>query len=324
MPTIEYRATNFGQHWGASLSGVGSLSVSWPELVWSAVTVGKPGVAFLLSHGWHSASDIIVRSHTVYANLRQVSGFLERSSLYDDADPSEKRATSYFLGMMTAKILAARLLHVPRLFHLSMLGATGGSALLHGNLEPDSVGEDINGNWIVVEAKGRTGVFSQVAMSAAKSQTRSLRMINGMYPSLRAATQSYFAPELRFAINDPEDFDDDAVDLEFDPMAALRLYYSIVTSLTQGASAVQELSNREFEVRKIDEVGVTIGIDRSIRDRLELNDFLVRKAPSVAMPEVVEATSGVFTVFPDGVTIALDDRWSEGRMNRDSRERRIG
>ena len=120
MPDIAYVATNFGRHWGPALSGSGSLTVSWQELVWAAITVGKPGVAYLLAHGWHSVSDIVVRAHTVYANLQQNLNEFEKSSLYEESDPSEKRATSYFVGMMMAKIVALRLLNTPRLFHLSM------------------------------------------------------------------------------------------------------------------------------------------------------------------------------------------------------------
>src|SRR6266568_4288374 len=70
MPVVAYNASKFGGHWGSALAGSHSLSISWNELVWAAITIGKPGVAFLLAHGWHSVSDLIVRAHMVYANLR--------------------------------------------------------------------------------------------------------------------------------------------------------------------------------------------------------------------------------------------------------------
>src|SRR5687768_14692589 len=100
MPRIPYHAWNFSPRYGPALAGTHDLLVTWPELVWAAITVGKPGLAYLLSHGMHSVSDMIVRSHTVYANLRQTYSYFEKSALYDGLDPTEKGATSYFLGMM--------------------------------------------------------------------------------------------------------------------------------------------------------------------------------------------------------------------------------
>src|ERR1035437_2264534 len=194
MPIIPYRASSFGSHWGAALTGSHLLRVTWEELVWSAVTVGKPGTAYLLAHGWHSISDVIVRSHTVYANLRQASGYCEKSSLYDDLDPTEKAATSYFMGMMAAKIICARLLQTPWLFHLSMFHALGGITMLDGKSQPDLIGLNQRGDWIIAEAKGRTNGYSAAAMNAAKAQTRKLRQINGTLPTLRVAVQAHFSP----------------------------------------------------------------------------------------------------------------------------------
>jgi hypothetical protein len=188
MPRITYTASNFAGHWGPRLTGMHEIQISWPELIWAAVTIGKPGVSYLLAHGWHSASDIIVRSHTVYANLRQVpSRHIEKSSLYVALDPTEKGATSYFIGMMAAKIVAARLLDTPWLFHLSMFHTLGGHTTLLGKSQPDLVGLNRTRGWVVVEAKGRTNGHSASAALAAKAQTRQLRQINGVSPILRVA-----------------------------------------------------------------------------------------------------------------------------------------
>lgn len=203
MPVVAYDAKNFGSHGNSALAGRHSLTLSWNELVWAAMTMGKPGVAYLLAHGWHSASDLIVRSHTVYANLRQTHRHLEKSSLYGDLDPSEKSGISYFMGMLAAKILGARLLDVPWLFHFSLIGAIGGTATLKGKSQPDLVGLRRNRDWVVVEAKGRTLGYSASAMASAKLQTRQLRKINGSYPSLRVAVQAYFAPQLQWARRAP-------------------------------------------------------------------------------------------------------------------------
>ena len=324
MPSIYYNASKFGPHWGAELHGTHSLPVTWQELVWAAVTVGKPGVAYLLAHGWHSASDIIVRSHTVYASLRQSGGLIEKSSLYGSLDPTEKGATSYFVGMMAAKILAARLLDTPWLLHLSMFRKLGGVPKLHSNSEPDLVGLSSTGEWIVIEAKGRTHGRSKLAIAKAKHQTRQLRKINGQFPTLRAAVQAHFSPDLRFVIEDPDDYDENAQDLDFDLGAAINRYYSGVVPRDQRTREDVELLGRQFSVESSEDIGVTVGVDVSMAKSWQ--EDTGGKQADAGSPKTGDAEfkGKKFSVFPDGVAIALDSRWSESRMIRDSSLRRDG
>ncbi|MCZ4317211.1 hypothetical protein O4H66_27745 [Comamonadaceae bacterium G21597-S1] len=323
MPLIAYGATNFKPHWGPLLAGAGLLTVTWQELVWAAITVGKPGVAHLLAHGWHSVSDNIVRSHMVYASLRQSSGQYEKSSLYGALDPTEKGATSYFMGMMAAKVLAARLLDTPWLFHLSMFRASGGILKLHTNSEPDLIGRTAMGGWVVMEAKGRTHGRSDRAMTAAKTQTRQLRRINGQFPVLRAAVQAYFQPEMRFAIDDPEEYEENAEDLNFNVRSAVEKYYS--GFLRRDTQMLRDVSilGRRYIVQDHEEVGISVGVDSQVLERLAgANDDALLK-PLAEQANQIEA-GGPFTIFPDGVALALDKRWSEPRMMRDPALRRNG
>lgn len=286
------------------------------------MTMGKPGVAFLLAHGWHSISDLVVRSHTVYANLCENGRFIEKSTLYAGLDPTEKSGVSYFMGMLAAKVIGHRLLNVPWFFHLSMLNSLGGTATLKGNSEPDLIGLRSNREWIVAEAKGRTWGHSKSAMEAAKKQTRQLRKINGQYPSLRVAVQASFSTKLRWAIEDPDEFDDNARDLQFDVENVLGMYYSAsLSAIEQGEE--RAIGNRRFIVRELPEIGVTIGIDREAVVRLE------ERTMSQAPHSFVEAAEfqlhqQEFVIFPDGLAIALDDRWSESRMSLDPWSRRNG
>jgi hypothetical protein len=323
MPHISYRASSFGPHWGASLSGSHDLQITWQELVWSAVTVGKPGVAYLLAHGWHSVSDNIVRSHMVYANLQQIAGRLEKSTLYESLDPTEKGAISYFMGMMAAKILGMRLLSTPWLLHVSMFPKLGGSLTLHSNSAPDLIGRTTEGDWIVLEAKGRTHGLSKLAMSTAKTQTRQLRRINGQFPILRAAVQAFFQPDLRFAIEDPDDYADAAEDLTFEPRQAFEKYYSGFLQRDARVLSDVELQGQHYITQRHEEIGVTLGLDIRVIDRLSSNQdsapFLPLEQNAVGAKEV-----GEFTVFPDGVAVSLDARWSENKMRRAPAARRDG
>jgi hypothetical protein len=322
MPAIYYRASKFGPHWGAELRGTHRLSVTWAELVWAAVTVGKPGVAYLLAHGWHSASDIIVRSHTVYASLRQSGGRIEKSTLYESLDPTEKGATSYFVGMMAAKIIAARLLDTPWLFHLSMFRQTGGTLQLHSKSEPDLVGLNSHGNWIILEAKGRTHRSDKKAMAKGKAQTRQLRRVNGQFPTLRAVIQAHFSPDLGFSIEDPDDYDENAQDLDFDLAVAMNRYYSGVIPSDKWNREDVKLSGRKFLVETHDDIGVTVGVDTAITESWQAVTRTKQAGAASAAIITIEFNGKIFTVFPDGIVVALDDRWKENRMMRDPSLRR--
>lgn len=322
MPLISYTARNFPKHWGAALAGQYYLSVSWHEIVWAAMTMGKPGVAFLLAHGWHSVSDLVVRSHTVYANLRESALFIERTSLYKGLDPTEKSGVSYFMGMLAAKVLGARLLDTPWLFHLSMAKALGGTVAVKGASQPDLIGLRRNREWVVAEAKGRTWGYSAPAMAAAKLQTRQLRTINGKFPSLRVAVQASFNPHMEWAIEDPEEFEENAPDLKFDVEGAMELYYSAPSAVSAGAPT-RRIRERDFFVRELPEIGVTLGIAREVRDRVQ------NRAMSAAEAFVQDQSpepqrDGDFVVFADGLAISLDERWTEERMARDPWVRRAG
>lgn len=322
MPCIRYHASNFAPRYGTALAGSQNLTVTWSELVWAAITVGKPGLAHLLSYGMHSISDMIVRSHTVYANLRQTYSYIEKSALYENLDPTEKGAASYFLGMMATKIICARLLDTPFVFHLSMLKTLGGTAVLYTKSQPDLIGLDRAGNWVVAEAKGRTNGFSPDAMGKAKVQTRQLRKINGSYPSLRVGIQAYFSPELNFAVSDPDEYEEDAADIEFDLRAAIHDYYSYVLGSSKAARVTRLVLGREYQFRAIEETGVSIGIDTETLKRLE-QDGDLKESFGYKPSKAVISDDGQGTVaFPDGLAVSLDQRWSENRMRQDPRDRR--
>ncbi|MCG5511507.1 hypothetical protein, partial [Ectothiorhodospira lacustris] len=323
MPVVPYTASNFGRHWGTALAGRHNLTLSWNEFVWAAMTMGKPGVAFLLSSGWHSLSDLVVRSHTVYANLRASSNHVEKSSLYAGLDPTEKSGVSYFMGMMAAKILGARLLDTPWLFHVSLVHALGGSVVLKAKSEPDLVGLRRNREWIVAEAKGRTWGYSSSAMRAAKLQTRQLRTINGQYPSLRVAIQASFNPRLEWAIDDPEEFDEGVPDIQFDVESAMDMYYSApIIATEKGQSRL--IGSRKFQTRELSEIGVSIGIDREVRERV-LQRILLQGEKLLLLDQAAEPyQEDGFTIFADGLAISLDERWSEDRMAQDPWSRRNG
>jgi hypothetical protein len=321
MPRVRYRAKNFPRYLGTQFAGKHVLHLSWEELVWAAITIGKPGVAFLLSHGWHSVADMVVRSHTVYANLRYSNGFIEKSSLYGALDPTEKGATSYFMGMLAAKVLGARLLGVPWLFHLSMLDSLGGYATLATSSEPDLIGLTRARQWVVAEAKGRTGAYSESAMTKAKTQTRQLRRINGHLPNLRVAVQAFFNSKMEWAIEDPDEFDEAARDIDVDVEAIFERYYSAAIGATdQGDPA--SLVGRKFLSRTLPEIGVTVAVDAEVLARVSQREMATDGINAGLSTFGRPTEDGGFIVCPDGLAISLDERWHPHRMMLEPTRRR--
>ena len=308
---IPYTATNFPSGSPARLIGNQTLTTTWTDLVWSAITAGKPGAAHLLAHRWHSMADVVVRSHTIYANLRQRGLRVDRSTLYDSLDPTEKGATSYFLGMAMAKLFAAELFSTPWLFHVSQ--ATAGGARIEfkrgSKSQPDLIGQSGAGDWIVVEAKGRTNSLDSKALTKAKLQTTMIRTINGIPPSIRVALQVYFDDQLRVRIDDPIDAKPEALEVKLDLDTALAKYYAVATAITARSPTMERVEGREFMTSVDNDSGVTIGLQASIWESVRTGKFQEIRENSSRMDERVTTNDGS-AIYPDGLLVRLDARWS--------------
>ncbi len=314
---IPYTALNFPAPSSANLVGRNAITASWIDIVWSAVTAGKPGASHLLAHRWHSLADLVVRSHTIYANLRQNNQNVERSTLYDSLDPTEKGATSYFLGMVMAKLFAAKLFDTAWLFHVSQASA-GGAAMSFkrgSRLQPDLIGLNRAGDWIVVEAKGRTNAFDANAIKKAKQQTSMIRTINGVRPHLQVALQAYFINNLLSVhIEDPSDATSDALEIKLDVNAALSRYYAVAMAMTTKAATLETVQNRKYVTRFDEDSGITIGLESSIQESVSAGKFeQVRAFQSKSILGVIELDAHS-AAYPDGLFVRLDDRWSPQLM----------
>jgi hypothetical protein len=320
MLGVPYIATGFPKTAPTSLHGAHTLPVTWNDLIWAAVTVGKPGLGFLFAHGWHSISDIIVRVHTIYAALRESGDRFQRSTLYNAQDPSEKSSTSYFLGMAVAKLFAEKLLHTPWLFHISMTGSLNLAVRFRGALEPDLLGWRQDGSWLIAEAKGRTNGFSQAALDKAKLQTKAVTKVSGTKPSLRVAVQAHLDPGLSVRLHDPEPDEPGGRELDVDLQGALRRYYALATSVITGPTSRREIQGRQYDFGSLGDMGVALGMHTRVRAAIEAGNFrTLRDEATVDTP--TELKMDRISTYSDGLAIALDQRWSSERMTRQPTER---
>ncbi len=150
----------------------GTLSTSWDELLWAAITLGRPSTYHVFRHGEASFHEAIFRLALIRMAVEQDwNDYLRRTGAFFALDPTEKGMVSYFLGMTLCKLFASQLLHTPWLLHLDVFRPVLNPVSL-GRSRPDLVGEDISGNWHAFESKGRSSVPSSADKRLARATSR--------------------------------------------------------------------------------------------------------------------------------------------------------
>lgn len=202
---LQYESEDFPATSGVS-NGFDELATSWNELLWAAVTVGRPNRQYVFRHGDASSYEALFRWSLMRMALEQRSPTAYRLRRTDAArtlDPTEKGAVSYFLGMTIAKLFCDRLLNCPWMMHLDVFRPMLNTALA-GRSRPDLVGEANNGDWVAIESKGRVSAPNADAKDKAKAQAERLLSVNGLAPALNIGAITYFRNDvLHFFWRDP-------------------------------------------------------------------------------------------------------------------------
>lgn len=309
MPRITYTAGGFSTALGRSLLGTHSLSVSWAEIIWAAISVGRGRLGHLTQYGVFSAFEITYRAALIYANLREgPNGVLGRSSAYNGLDPSEKGAVSYFLGMTLAKLFSHRLLRVPWLMHLDVYRQQLQPILL-GKSRPDFVGLTTTSDWVVMEAKGRTNEYEESVLQNAKIQTQQLTTVQGASPVFRVGCLAYFsAGNLQFAMRDPEGNSDEEKikDLPLVKETLLRDYYRPFQVWLQEATGVRKvmIRRRIYHAVALEEFDLSVGLSSEV----------VEQIPDVNPTREHHSKEDNEFIGADGVFIRLGSIWSPVKM----------
>lgn len=185
----------------------GRLATTWAELLWAAITIGRPNTAYVFQHGEASLHEALFRLSLVRMALQQgtYGHRFRRTDAFRALDPTEKGAVSYFLGMAICKLFASRLLNTPWLLHLDVFRDQLNPATLGGRSRPDLVGQDASGAWHAFETKGRSSVPSSEDKRKAKSQAQRLVSVDGSACSLHIGSFAFFRrDELEFYWRDPK------------------------------------------------------------------------------------------------------------------------
>lgn len=234
MPQVRCIGAGFPGHYNR-LNGPTTIDISWLRLIHAAITVGRrdwwevmrPWPWWLPMAFW--------RLHQPFAILRRQDGDFVRSPGFDAFDPTEKAHLSNQLGMVLAKVIAENQFDVPWLMHVRAYGPKE-NVVFNGSNRPDLFGLQRNvRDWVVVEAKGRSGGFESRAMDQAKRQVAAITSIGGRPPLLRVGVVSYFRNGvLECRTQDPEGDQRKPVDLPLDPGEFLKDYYRPFQTLVRG------------------------------------------------------------------------------------------
>jgi len=287
----------------------GELELTWAELVWAAVSVGRGTLSHLHQHGIFSMFEIVYRIAMIYANLLEsASGRVVRSSAYEGLDPSEKSAISYFLGLALTKAFVAKRLDVPWLMHVDVYRQQFGLQMIPYGGRPDLFGRSVSGDWIVAESKGRTNWHDSGALERAKTQAQQVTSIAGVAPALRMGLVTSFTNGwLSLFVDDPPTSRTrKPLNYKISDVELKAAYYAPFRALLEANSRRREdIRGRRIDIVRLDSSDLEVGIVE------ELGADKNPELPLVGSPQF--AGDSEFLGI-DGIFVRLGSSWGEDRM----------
>lgn len=306
---IEYESSGFAAG-GPVPNGPGTLSTSWDDLLWAALTVGRPNRQYVFGYGTPSIYEAIFRLSLVRMALEQrgPSGTrLWRTQAARTLDPSEKGAVNYFLGLTVCKLFADRLLRAPWMLHLDVYRPML-NPVLSGRSRPDLVGQTTGGQWVALECKGRLSPPDANARTNAKRQARQIVSVNGAAPNFNVGGISFFrADVLRFFWIDPQPSSRGkrSVEIKVEP-ADWRFYYLPVLDLIRSQPDVFERMRDAPTLMEVREADIQIGIHPLVlRSLVDENWEEARHRGQAVGAEVSE-----LLYRSDGLAVLAGESWS--------------
>ena len=317
MPMIPCVSRGFAPEFGVQVDRHYYLTVTWPEIVHAAITVGRRGWRDVWQHGAYSIFEMLYRSSMVFANLRESeNGGIRKTVAHEWLDQSEKSAVSYFLGLTFAKLMATQQLSVHWAMHLDVYAQHLQATITASDRRrrPDLVGRDTSGRWCVFEAKGSTNKVRPKTIQDAKEQTRAVRTIRGVEPHLRVASITHFVNQtLCVHLEDPDGADRESFDLDISETQFMRDYYRPFTDLVdQNRGESMEIDAQKVWVVRVPGSDLRIGLSEEIRktvtERTELQ-LLPRATVSS-----FDASRNLL-LGSDGILVELGKTWSPKVMS---------
>lgn len=288
-------------------NGQRRLTVTWDDVLWSAVTVGRPNIFHVFQYGDASLYEAIFRWSLVRMSLHQRGTYgrrLVRTDAFKHMDPTEKGAINYFLGLLACKLFASKLLDCPWTLHLDVFRTAVNARLLGGRSRPDMIAQSSSSlEWHSFECKGRASMPGTPEKQKAKAQAQQLMSVGGTPCTLQIGAITFFRNDtLEFFWRDPEPSPGERIELP-EPGSAWGAYYSPLvhayqTFLARSPSVSEALVS-------ISEFDLSIGIHPAIISFLLASDW--QGARAVAREHRSEFVSSGYQ--PDGLLVKAGASW---------------
>ena len=325
---IDYESEQFANR---VHNGPNSLATTWDEILWAAITVGRPD-RFHVFRGrplrvWifgggrgprylRGDYEALFRWSLVRMALEQRGANSRRLHLTQSMrslDRTEKGMVNYFLGMTFCKLFASRLLSTPWLLHLDVFGNQLGVVLQQGS-RPDLVGEEHgSGQWHAFECKGRMRSMSEAEKRSAKAQASRVLSVSGTVCSLRIGSVSYFQRDMmNFYWRDPPQDRRRGIELEL-PEDAWEYYFRPVVEMLivlreDGALEAQDTRDSEDNLFvRVAQCDLEIGIHRAVEEQLVSGRWADARAAAQEQTERIRADG----FHADGLRIRAGESWTE-------------
>jgi hypothetical protein len=308
---IDYNSEGFAP--GAVVpNGHGTLVTSWDELLWSALTVGRPNRQFVFRHGTPFVYEALFRLSLVRMALEQTtprSRRLRRTQAFRTLDPTEKGAVNYFLGLAVAKLFSTKLLNAPWLLHLDVFRPVL-NVPLAGRSRPDLVGQTSTGQWLALECKGRMSAPDNSTKQKAKDQALRVTAIGGIAPSFNIGAITYFTNDtLRFFWRDPE-LDPkikNPITPAFEPEMWREYYSPVLDLVTTNGDGLTRMLDKE-DLVPIESADIKIGIHPKVLRLLLQSDWALAMKEAALISQRPEAQLGA-PYMSDGIAVTAGESW---------------
>lgn len=285
------------------------LEITWDDVLWAAITVGRPDVFHVFGHGAASIFEAIFRWSMVRMALQQRGARgrrLVRTDLFKQMDPTEKGAVNYFIGLLICRLFAAKLLDAPWCLHLDVFRSTLNARVLAGRSRPDLVAQAAStGQWHAFECKGRGSVPDEAEKQKAKAQAQRLVSVGGTACTLHIGAITYFRSDVvEFYWRDPTPVPREPIVL---PNPNWRAYYEPIVEVIRSRGGETEVGLPAGALVPIEALDLYIGIHPMIAPSLFASNW--ERARAIAIEAREEFIPRGFQ--PDGLMVKAGPTWHE-------------
>jgi len=298
------------------LKGDNTLTTSWNDLLWAAITVGRPNRQFVFRHGEASGYEALFRLSLIRMALEQRWGYrLRRTAAARTLDPTEKGAVNYFLGITMCKLFAAKLLNAPWMLHLDVFRPDL-DVQLASRSRPALIGQTLSRDWVVLECKGRVTSPDSNVKKRAKYQATRVVSVSGKTPAFRIGGISFFKRGvLEFYWRDPEPESEIRNPIRIQPTSEMwSHYYRPILALIQSSGTYFAQMQEERVLMRVEQADIEVGIEPQVLRHLAIAEWEGAReiAEATSLKDVAGGPSVEDTTYhPDGIAIVAGPSWSE-------------